>query len=593
MQKLQRKVLDKEQVKDVKNIAHDVYYPLTGFLGEKDMLSVLSRMRLADGRVWPIPIVLDLDEQEYSKFRDEDEILLKDTSGQDIALLKNIEIFTYNKDYFAESIFGTLDTNHPGVENVYQMGDYLIGGDIEIIDDSKEIFPEYNFTPSETRKIFKERGWETVVAFQTRNIPHRGHEFLQKYTLEEEGIDGLFIQPVIGEKKVEDFKDEYILATYETLIDKYYPKDKVLLGILPLKMRYAGPREAVFHALIRKNFGCTHFIVGRDHAGVGDYYPPTAAQDIFDKFDKEEIGIEILKYSEVVYRKTTKTYTFVTQCPEEEKISFSGTRLREKIKNKRLPPSYLIRPEVYYLLSNSYNPLVDNMTYNQDKAEANKSSFDNKKENVDSVSSPQEESELTQEDSFPQKGSVSSKNQKQKGFVLWFTGLSQAGKTTLADKVYKRLEKRGLRIERLDGDIVREYLSKDLGFSKEDRDENIRRIGFVATLLSKNGVGVVTSFISPYKKQRGGVREKVEPYAQFIEVFCNCPLETCEKRDKKGLYQKARKGEIENFTGISDPYEEPDNPELELFTGENKIEDCVEEVIAYLEKNNLIPKSKS
>ena len=442
MKKKRILVLDEEKIREVKNIGRGVFFPLKGFLRKEDFESVVFQMRLKNGMVWPIPIVLDISEKDYQRIKREREILLNDSGGYSVALLENIEIYSYDKDLLAKNIFGALDKNHPGVEEIYKMGKYLVGGEISLLDDSKKLFPEYNFTPKETKKIFREKGWKTVVGFQTRNVPHRGHEFLQKYALREEKIDGLFIQPVIGKKKLEDFKDEFILASYEVLIDRYYPKDKVVLGILPLKMRYAGPREAVFHALIRRNFGCTHFIVGRDHAGVGNYYPPFAAQKIFNNFNQEEIGIKILKYPEVVYCTSCQKHAFRDACQHSKgvKISFSGTELRNKIRQGKQLPFYIIRPEVYYLLSSSSNTLVD-FGY-QDK-------------------------------DFKQ----------QKGFCLWFTGLSQAGKTTISNKVYEILKKRGLKIERLDGDLIRQSLSKDLGFTREDREENIKRVGSLAKLF--------------------------------------------------------------------------------------------------------------
>lgn len=532
--------LSKEQIKDVRNLARGVYAPLTGFLREADFRSVVSNMRLTDGSIFPIPVVLDVDADQYKVLGNEKEVLLVDSKGGEIAVLINPEFFAYDKEFFAKNVYGTLDKNHPGVNDIYKMKKYLVGGDLKLLDDSREPFPEYNFTPQETKNMFRERGWNTVVAFQTRNVPHRGHEFLQKHALE--STDGLFIQPVIGEKKLQDFKDEYILASYEALINGHYPKDKVLLGILPLKMRYAGPREAVFHALIRRNYGCTHFIVGRDHAGVGNYYTPFAAQEIFETFDKGELGIEIMKLPEVVYNSSLKKHMFIEDCPEEDRVAFSGTGLREYIDRKEQPPEYLIRPRVYEVLVTSYNALVDEMY----------------KKNSD---------------------------KQQQGFVLWFTGLSGSGKSKIADEVYEVLMKRGLRVERLDGDVIREYLSKGLGFSKEDRDENIKRVGFVAGLLSKNGVGVVSSFISPYSGAREGVRQKVD---NFIEVFCNCPVEICEERDTKGLYKKARAGEIKNFTGISDPYEPPKNPEIELFTDKETEEESTEKVISYLSEKGFL-----
>lgn len=536
---LPKLVLNNEQIKEVKNIALGVYSPLTGFLREKDFKNVVINMRLANGTVWPIPIVHDISEEKYHQIKNKKDLILKDSQNKTIALLKNIEIYRYDKKHFARNVYKTLDKNHPAVNDIYKMNKYLIGGDIELLNYKEELFPEYNFTPKKTRQTFQGRGWNRIVAFQTRNVPHRGHEFLQKEALKQ--TDGLFVQPVIGEKKLEDFKDEYILSSYETLIDKYYPKNKVVLGILPLKMRYAGPREAVFHAIIRKNYGCSHFIVGRDHAGVGDYYPPFAAQEIFDQFKKDEIGIEILKYPEVVYDKKKNIHVFIDQCPPKNQISFSGTKLREYVKNRQTPPTYLIRPEVYNILTNTKNSLVDQMYKNN--------------------------------------------TNNHKGCVLWFTGLSQSGKSVTADKVYDILKEKGLKVERLDGDIVREALTRDLGFSKKDRDENIRRVGFVANLLSRNGVIVIASFISPYKKQRDNLRIKIN---NFIEIFANTPLEVCEKRDKKGLYAKARKGEIANFTGISDPFEQPKNPEIELKPAEYSIEKCAKEVIQYLSDKKLI-----
>ncbi len=544
-------VLDNDQLKDVKNIGRGVYSPLKGFLRKADFFSVLDNMKLSNGIVWPIPIVLDINEQEYKDIEGKNYINLKNKKGEIAALLKDPEVFEYDKKEFAKKVFQTLDNKHPGVEDVFKMKKYLIGGEIFLLDNKRNFFAEHNFTPRETREIFKNRGWKTVVAFQTRNVPHRGHEFLQKEALKE--TDGLLIQPVIGKKKVGDFKDEYILTAYEILLDRYYSRKRAVLSVLPLKMRYAGPREAVFHAIIRKNYGCTHFIVGRDHAGVGNYYGPFDAQNIFDNFQDDEIGVKILKFPEVIYCSSIKQHTFIEHCPKEDTIEFSGSKLRENIEQKVKPPEYIIRPEVYGFLANSYNSLVDNM-YNNN-------------------------------------------NNSRKSFVLWFTGLSQSGKTTIADKVHEALIQKGLAIERLDGDIMRQHISKDLGFTKEDRDENIRRVAFVSKLLSRNGVSVITSFISPYKKVRQMVKEEIEnpslhrpeaETAKFIEVFCKCPLEVCETRDTKGMYQKARQGEIQNFTGISDPYEESEDPSIVLFTDKETIEEAVQKILKYLEKNNLI-----
>ncbi len=532
--------LDDAQIKDLKNIARGVYSPLEGFLREEDFRRVVSEMRLTNGIVWPIPVVLDISKEVYRDIKRESQIGLADNQGDLVALLKDFQVYSYDKDFFAENVFGTRDRDHPGVEGVYKRGEYLIGGDVWLFDEVEDLFLEYNFSPRRTREIFNHRGWKSVVAFQTRNVPHRGHEFLQKSALEI--VDGLFVHPVIGQKKLGDFKDEYILSGYEMLIDKYFPRNRVVLGVLPLKMCYAGPREALFHALIRKNFGCSHFIVGRDHAGVGDYYDPFGAQKIFEQFNKDEVGVEILKFGEVVFNSSAGRHCFVGDCPEDSAVSFSGSVVREYIEEKKQPPSYIMRPEVFKILTNSNNTLVDGMYHN--------SAFKNRT-----------------------------------GFVLWFTGLSSSGKSTIADAVYDALRTRKVKVERLDGDVVRESLTKDLGFTKEDRDENIRRVGFVSRLLSRNGVGVVASFISPYEEEREGVRMKVE---NFVEIFVNTPLEVCEERDRKGLYAKARRGEIDNFTGISAPYEEPESPDIELKTDEESVEDCVKKVTDYLEERGFI-----
>jgi len=531
--------LNKEQVKDITNIACNVYAPLKGFLKKKDFQSVLENMRLNNGSVWPIPIILDVNEKKYHLLKKTNKIPLTDQFKNHLGFLENIEFYQYNKDKFAEKVFGTTNIKHPGVRDIFKMKKYLVGGKITLINQTKGVFKKYSFPPLETKKIFKQKGWKTIAGFQTRNVPHRGHEFLQKQVLKK--TDGLFIQPVIGEKKLEDFKDEYIIAAYEILIEKYFPKNRLLLGILPLKMRYAGPREALLHALIRKNFGCTHFVVGRDHAGAKNFYPSFAAQKIFENFSEKEIGIKILKFPEVVYCRNKKKHTFKKNCKKENQIKFSGTKLRNLIKSGQKPPEYLMRHEIYNLLANSYNTLVDKK-YNKN-------------------------------------------NNNKDGFVLWFTGLSQSGKTTIADKIYQFLKNKKIKTERLDGDIVRQSLTKDLGFTKEDRDENIRRVGFVAELLSKNEIAVVASFISPYKKERENLRNNVK---NFIEIYVDTPLEVCEKRDKKGLYQQARQGKIKNFTGISDPYQEPQNPEIIVSPHQDPLQKSVKKIINYLEKNNLI-----
>ncbi len=528
--------LDIDQVREVKNIGHGAYSPLRGFLRSADCARVCEEMRLSDGTVWPVPIVLDISAAEAHTLEGSDRVILEDPAGAPVAVLDEPEVYSYSKESMARSVFGTTDPDHPGAARAAAMQEYFLGGEITLLTEEYSIFSEYARPPAEIRRIFSERGWQSAVAFQTRNIPHRGHEFLQKEALKE--ADGLLVHPVVGRKKVGDFKDEYILASYQLLIETHYPAERVVLGALSIPMRYAGPREAVLHALIRKNFGCSHFIVGRDHAGVGSYYEPFAAQEIFDTFAPGEVGVEILKYPEVVYDEASQEHRF--HDPARSGRSFSGTEMRQSIQKRQAPPEYVLRPEVHSFLIQSDSVFVDPM-YHQSTDQA--------------------------------------------GFVLWFTGLSQSGKSTNAEAVLAELKERGVRVEYLDGDVVREHLSPDLGFSKADRDENIRRIAFVAKLLSQNQTGVVCAFISPYRSQRELLREQTE---NFIEVFCDCPLEDCEARDTKGLYKKARSGQIQNFTGVSDPYEPPEQPELTLNTRDHSPAENAEKILSYLDQRKLI-----
>jgi sulfate adenylyltransferase len=533
-----RILVDINTIQDAINIASGAYAPLVGFLGEADYLSVLNDMRLVSGEVWSIPIAVPAPIKNYQlKIKNYKELIL--SNGEREVFLEDVEVYSFDKKKFAEKVFGTTSLEHPGVAEVYNQGNYLLGGKIKKIKNVDAVYPEINISPEETKNEFKKRGWNTVTAFQTRNVPHQGHVFLQKEALKLS--DGLLIQPVIGEKKLRDFKDEYIISSYQILIENGQYRDRAMLGALPFKMRYAGPREAIMHALIRRNYGCTHFIVGRDHAGVGDFYNPLSAQKIFDQFSPDELGIEILKFSEVGYCPKKKKHVFVDENNNNDTIKFSGTVLRKYIEDREKPPEYLIHPDVYEFLINSCDPLVSDMN--------------------------------------------NSKNNK--GFVLWFTGLSAAGKTTLADAVYEELNNNGVRLERLDGDVVRENLSKGLGFDRKGRIENIRRIGFVADLLSRNGVGVMASFITPYKEMRDELRGRVNSY---IEIFVDAPLSVCESRDPKGMYKEARSGERPGFTGIGDPFDVPVNPDIHIKSDELSVEESVKKVIHYLHENKIIVK---
>lgn len=349
--------LDEELVKDVKNIARGVYSPLEGFMNQADFESVVENMTLMDGTVWPIPFVLDVDADTKENLSIGDQISLTDEEGNYIAIMNVRDIYEYDKNNFSQKVFKTTDKEHPGVAMVEAMKPFLVGGGIELIDNSKEPFESFNLDPDETRLLFKERGWNTVCGFQTRNAPHKAHEYLQRCGLEI--TDGLFINPVIGKKKAGDFNDQVILDSYQHLIENFFPKDRVVMSILPLAMRYAGPREAVLHAIIRKNFGCTHFIVGRDHAGVGDYYGTFEAQEIFDEIG--DIGMTILKYEHSFYCKKCGEMGTAKTCPhdKEDQVGPSGTIIREMVEKGELVPEDIMRPEISEVLIKAEKPFVE------------------------------------------------------------------------------------------------------------------------------------------------------------------------------------------------------------------------------------------
>ncbi|MCX5726376.1 MAG: sulfate adenylyltransferase [Candidatus Saganbacteria bacterium] len=349
--------LNSELVQDVVNIANGVYSPLEGFLNFKEFLSVLDNKRLPNGLAWTIPIVLDVPGDVASKLKEGNDILLVDSINEPIAVMHLEEKYGYSKEDYMTKVYGTIDPKHPGAVKVQNMKNVLLSGKIDLINEPKSPFPKYSFKPSETRKLFAEKGWETVVGFQTRNVSHLGHEYVQKTALSL--VDGLFINPVIGKKKKGDFKDEVIIETYEALIDNYYLKDRTFMGILEMEMRYAGPREAIFHAIIRKNFGCTHFIVGRDHAGVGSFYPPYAAQEIFSEFP--DIEIEPIFFKSFFYCRKCGGVANEKTCPHdgENIIDFSGTKIREMLLEKKIPPAELMREEVAEVIIRHGDPFVN------------------------------------------------------------------------------------------------------------------------------------------------------------------------------------------------------------------------------------------
>ncbi len=349
--------LSDDAVSDVENLGTGVFSPLQGFMGKADFRNVLNDMRLGDDLPWTIPIVLDVGREEASGFKEGDDIRLESESGRPVAVLHLEEKYAYDKDELAEKVFLTRDKAHPGVAKVAAMGEVLLAGPVDLLEISPTPFDRYKLSPRETRILFKEKGWKTVVGFQTRNTPHIGHEYVQKTALT--FTDGIFVNPVIGRKKRGDFKDEVILASYDELIKNYYLKERAVMAILQMEMRYAGPREAIFHAIARKNFGCTHIIIGRDHAGVGSYYHPYAAQDIFEDFP--DLGIVPLFFRSFYYCKKCQSVVNEKICPHppSEQIQFSGTKIRDLLVKGEIPPPELMRPEVARVIMQFENPFVE------------------------------------------------------------------------------------------------------------------------------------------------------------------------------------------------------------------------------------------
>jgi len=350
--------VDEDTAKDIRNIALGLYSPLEGFMNKDDYLSVIEKMQLANGVVWTIPIILDVPESKTKKIKIGSEVRLENSDMGLKAVLVVEDIYKHEPEKFSENVFGTTDRKHPGVALAYSREKTLLGGDIYLIEEGTNSFPEYNLPPAKTRKKFEEFGWKTIVGFQTRNPAHIAHEFIQKMALE--FVDGLFVNPIIGKKKQGDFRDEIILDVYTQLVKNFYPKNSSFISIFPSRMHYAGPREAVFHAIIRKNFGCTHFLVGRDHAGVGDYYDKFAAHEIFEKID--DIGIEIMKVSAAFFCHRCKIFTTSKICPHNEiyRVSPSGTEVREAIIEKDYNKlKNVMRDEVLDIIFSHEKPFVE------------------------------------------------------------------------------------------------------------------------------------------------------------------------------------------------------------------------------------------
>ncbi len=533
--------LTQRQVWDIELLLNGAFSPLNGFLGEEDYASVCERIRLADGSLWPIPVTLDVTEDFAAGIAVGDRVALRHPEGMVLAVLTVADMWRPDFKKEARLVYGTVDEAHPGVFYIFhQTNPVYLGGTLDGLGlPPHHTYQELRHTPAQLRDHFKRLGWKKVVGFQTRNPMHRVHIELTKRAAMQAKAN-LLIQPVAGRTSPGDVDYFARVRCYQAIL-RHYSAQTTILILLPLAMRMAGPREAVWHAIIRKNFGCTHFIVGRDHAGPGKdgdgnpFYPPYAAQELVREHE-EELGIGIMPFEEMVYVEKLDQYMPVSEVPKDAKVvSLSGTELRHRLREGLEVPSWFSYPEVIGELRRCYP------------------------------------------------------SRSQQGFTIFFTGLSGAGKSTIAQVLMAKLLEIGTRpVTLLDGDIVRKHLSNELGFSKAHRDINIRRIGFVASEITKNRGVAICAPIAPYGATRREVREMVNQYGGFIEVYVSTPLEVCESRDRKGLYAKARAGLIQEFTGISDPYEVPGNPDVVLDTSKVTPEVAAYQVLLHLAEQGFI-----
>ncbi len=533
--------LTQRQVCDLELLMNGGFFPLKGFLGQADYEGVVENMRLADGTLWPIPITLDVSEAFAEKVAPGQDIALRDAEGVILAILSVTDKWTPDKDREAERVYGANDKAHPAVNYLHHTaGKVYLGGPITGIQPPVHYdFKARRDTPNELRALFRKLGWRRVVAFQTRNPLHRAHQELT-FRAAREAQANLLIHPVVGMTKPGDIDHFTRVRCYEAVLDQY-PASTTTMSLLNLAMRMAGPREAVWHGIIRRNHGCTHFIVGRDHAGPGknsqgkDFYGPYDAQELFKKH-AAEIGIEMVDFRQMVYVQEKAQYFPVDEVPEGSTVlDISGTELRRRLREGLEIPEWFSFPDVVAELRRT------------------------------------------------------SPARSKQGFTVFFTGLSGSGKSTIANALMVKLMEMGGRpVTLLDGDVVRKHLSSELGFSKEHRDINIRRIGYVASEITKNGGIAICAPIAPYTSTRRSVREMIEQYGAFVEVHVATSIEECERRDRKGLYKLAREGKIKEFTGISDPYETPENPELRVETENAEVDHCAHQVILKLEEMGLI-----
>jgi sulfate adenylyltransferase len=527
--------LSARQACDLEMLMNGAFSPLTGFLGRADYDGACADMRLTDGTLWPIPITLDIPEKLAVELQSGGWLALRDVEGVMLAALEISDVWQPDKRAEAQQVLGSTNLDHPAVGYLMEQAHgWYAGGRIHgLLAPSHYDFAELRQTPAEVRAEFDSRGWDKVVAFQTRNPMHRAH---QELTLRAAaGLDAkLLIHPVVGMTKPGDLDHYTRVRCYKALLPRY-PENSVMVSLLPLAMRMGGPREAVWHAIIRKNHGCTHLIVGRDHAGPGSdstgtpFYGPYDAQELLQQHE-EEIGVAMVPFRLMVYLPGQDTYMPIDEVPEgTETKSISGTELRNRLAAGDDLPEWFTYPEVAQQLQRRHPP------------------------------------------------------KHSQGFTVFFTGLSGSGKSTLANVLVARMLELGDRpVTLLDGDIVRTNLSSELGFSKEHRDLNIQRIGFVASEITKNGGIAICAPIAPYDAVRRQVRDTIEAVGGFALVHVATPLSTCEQRDRKGLYAKARAGIIKGFTGIDDPYEAPEDAEIAVDTTSLSPEAAAQPILDHL-----------
>ncbi len=526
--------LTPRQLCDLELLANGGFSPLTGFMTQRDYEPVRDDMRLASGALWPMPITLDVPEAFAKGLAAGTQVALRDPEGVMLAVLHVEDIWTPDRELEARRVFGSNNKEHPGVAALTRANPLYVGGRVEAI----QLPAHYDYlslrqTPAEVRADFAARGWQRVVAFQTRNPMHRAHQELTLRAAREVNAH-LLVHPVVGMTKPGDVDHYTRVRCYQSVLASY-PPGTAKLALLPLAMRLGGPREAVWHAIIRKNYGCTHFIVGRDHAGPGSdstgtpFYGPYDAQELLRKHEKE-LGVEMVPFRNMVYVKNLDQYFPDDEIPAgAEVLNLSGTQLRKILAEGGEIPEWFTFPAVATELRRTHPPRIDG------------------------------------------------------GCTVFFTGLSGSGKSTIANVLLvKFLEMGGRPVTLLDGDLVRKHLSSELGFSKEHRDINIRRIGFVASEITKNGGIAICAPIAPYDSIRKEVRAMVEPGGGFVLVHAATPIEVCEQRDRKGLYAKARAGLVQNFTGVSDPYEPPTDAEIVIDTTEVRPAEAADRIIAHL-----------